>query len=382
MSIAKELIIVTGSSGRIGSRLISRLADRYEIVGFDDGKPPYPPPPAHCVAVDLESDQSVNDALQQVYTRYHQRRIAAFVHLAAYYNFTGEPSPKYHSVNVLGTERLLRALQSFEVGRFIYSSSMLVHAPQPPGVLITESSSLDPKWDYPKSKLAAEEKIFREHGSVPFAILRIAGVYDDECHLPALAQQIARIYERKLISRVFPGDSSHGQASIHMDDLLDAFVALISKQTALPPHQVLLIGEPQTPSYAQLQHEIGNLIHGEPWETHEIPKVIAKTGAWLEQVALPKEEEPFIKPWMIDLADDHFELDISLARSLLDWDPQRRLLATLPKMIDALKKDPVTWYRNNDLELPDDLEKRTAASTPNSSPESVPKQTLESHVHN
>lgn len=354
MASSKELIVITGSSGRIGSALIQKLADRYEIIGLDDGEPPLPPPPAHSVEVDLESDASVQKTLAHVRATYGQR-IAAFVHLAAYYSFDGEPSPKYQTVNVEGTERVLRELQTFQVEQFIYSSSMLVHAPQLPGQPINEDSPLQPKWDYPQSKLAAEQKIMQGHGRIPFTILRIAGVYDDMCHLPALAQQIARIYERKLISHVFPGESRHGQASIHMDDLVTAMTTLIAKRHEVPPDQILLVGEPETPSYADLQHAIGMLIHGEEWETHEIPKVIAKTGAWLEQVALPKEEEPFIKPWMIDLADDHYELDIRRALIALNWEPWHRLMAMLPIMIRALKEDPQGWYETNKLDVPADL---------------------------
>lgn len=362
MSSTKEVIVITGSSGRIGSHLIRKLADRYQIIGFDDGTPPFPPKPAHCIAFDIESDDGVQEALNQVRSRYGQR-ILAFVHLAAYYNFTGDPSSKYHSVNVIGTERILRALQAFEVGQFIFSSSMLVHAPQPPSRLINESSPLEPKWDYPQSKFDAEGKIFRAHGHVPSAILRIAGVYDDSCHLPALAQQIARTYERKLISHVFPGKSTHGQASIHMDDLIVAIDLLIETQKKLPTHQAFLLGEPETPSYARLQEDLGKLIHGEPWKTYEIPKVIAKMGAWLAQVVLKKDDEPFIKPWMIDLADDHFELDISLARSFLNWEPKHRLLTTLPKMIEILKLDPQAWYRTNDLEWPAGMQGSTPPTT-------------------
>ncbi len=48
---------------------------------------------------------------------------------------TGEPNKLYDTVNVQGTERLLRALSDFEVEQFIYASTMLVHAP-------TESSRL------------------------------------------------------------------------------------------------------------------------------------------------------------------------------------------------------------------------------------------------
>ncbi len=42
-------------------------------------------------------------------------RIAAVVHLAAYYDFAGKPSPLYQKITVEGTERLLRVLQGFDV---------------------------------------------------------------------------------------------------------------------------------------------------------------------------------------------------------------------------------------------------------------------------
>ena len=65
-------------------------------------------------------------------------------------------------------------------------------------------------------------------------------------------------------------------------------------------------------SYDQLQRTLGRFIHGEEWETREIPKAAAKTGAWLENAA--PFHESLIKLWMIDLADDHFEPDITRAR--------------------------------------------------------------------
>jgi nucleoside-diphosphate-sugar epimerase len=55
---------------------------------------------------------------------------------------------------------------------------------------------------------------------------------------------------------------------------------------------------------------------------------------------------------MIDLADQHYELDISRARSTLGWEPRHRLWETLPAMVDALKRDPERWYRENGLAVP------------------------------
>jgi hypothetical protein len=60
---------------------------------------------------------------------------------------------------------------------------------------------------------------------------------------------------------------------------------------------------------------------------------------------------------MIDLADDHYELDISRARALLGWQPQHRLLDTLPRMVEALTADPHGWYTRHKMTPPSNIEK-------------------------
>ena len=61
------------------------------------------------------------------------KRIASIIHLAAYYDLSGEPSPLYEAITLRGTERLLDALQEFDVEQFVFASSMLLHAPVEPG---------------------------------------------------------------------------------------------------------------------------------------------------------------------------------------------------------------------------------------------------------
>jgi hypothetical protein len=93
-------------------------------------------------------------------------------------------------------------------------------------------------------------------------------------------------------------------------------------------------------------------------------------------------QDAFIKPWMIDRANDHYALDIARARTLLGWEPKRSLRETLPKMVAALKADPLTWYRENDLKPPSSLEKSPrapddAAPSSQESPADPPSE----HVH-
>ena len=340
-----DVVLITGSGGFIGRALAARLSARFTIVGLDvaEGKDEHL---AETVKVDLTSDRDVRDALAKV-RRQFGARIASAIHLAAYYDLSGQPNPKYDSITVEGTRRLLRALRDgFEVGQFVFASTLLVHAPSEPGKRIDENWPLEPKWAYPASKAKTEELLRMERGDIPLVILRMAGVYDERCRAAFLAQQIARVYERQPLGYLFAGDPSRGQPYLHLEDLADAVERIVSRRDRLPDECTLLLGEEETPSYEALQRRIGELIHGEPWPVYSVPKPIAQ-GAWVQEDVL--DEDSFVKPWMVAIADDHYELDIGRARELLDWSPQRSLTATLPIMIEALKSDPAGWYKDNKL---------------------------------
>lgn len=346
MAEHKATVIVTGSTGFIGSALISSLADRYSLVGLDRAATRQPPPAAECICIDLTSEEAIAAGLQRVRAAYGVR-IASVIHLAAYFDLTGEPNPLYDEITVRGTQKLLRALQSFEVEQFVFGSSMLAHKAGRPGDLITEDSPLESDLPYRASKIEAERLIHKQHGPIPVVYLRPAGVYDDLCHNAFLANQIARIYEKDPTGHVYPGDLRTGQSFVHLEDVTDAIARLVERRKKLPSELALLLGEPEVIGYGELQAEIGRLIHGENWETREIPKAIAKAGAWVQQDVLG--EDSFIRSWMVDIADDHYAVDISRARKLLGWKPKHSLRETLPRMIDALKADPASWYQTNKL---------------------------------
>lgn len=343
----KDIVIVTGSSGRIGSNVVRKLDPHFQIVGFELLKALYAAADEELVPVDLSSDESVHQAFTHIKETYGNK-IASVIHLAAYYSFDQKHSPLYEQVTVKGTERLLKALQNFEVEQFIFSSTMLVHTPCQPGHPISEASPVNPKWDYPLSKVRTEKVIHDFRDNTKTVILRIAGVYDDHCHSIPISHQIQRIYENQLESRVFSGNVHHGASFLHMDDLVDAIDLAVRKRKELPDELVLLLGEPKTLSYDELQRMISRLIRGTEFKTWRVPKWFAKIGAWVQGM-IPFMPKPFIKPWMIDLADDHYELNISKAKKVLGWEPKRTLEKTLPLMIDELKRDPEKWYKINQL---------------------------------
>jgi nucleoside-diphosphate-sugar epimerase len=225
--------------------------------------------------------------------------------------------------------------------------------PAKEGEKINEDSPTESTWDYPNSKLQAEKTIQEERREIPAVVLRIGGVYDENCHLIPIAQQIHRIYHKDLESYFFPGDATHGQAFVHLNDLVDCIAKTIERRSKLAPYEVLIIAEPDVMSYAELQERIGELIHGQVWPTIRLPKFVAKAGAWVKDKMASEDEPEFIKPWMIDLADAHYPVDIRRAQQQLGWYPKHRLRDTLDQMIDRLKQDPAQWHKSNKLPLPD-----------------------------
>ncbi len=359
-SSSRDLVLITGSNGLIGTRLQEALVPDYEVFGLDVEEASGTPDGAHWLECDLTSDASVREALAKVRSEFGPR-LASVVHLAAYADFSGEPSPLYRKLTVEGSRRLMQALQELDVEQFVFSSSLLVMQPvTEESEPLTETSPTRGEWAYPQSKIEAEKALQATHGDIPLVILRIAGVYDHECHSLPIGQQIRRIYEKQFESFLFPGNTSHGQPFIHLDDLTACLRAVISRRKKLGAEETFLIAEPTTMSYGALQDRIGELVHSREWPTLRIPKAAARAGAWLQQ-KLPGVD-PFIKPWMIELADDHYPVEITRARERLEWTPKHFLSDVLPSMVAELKRNPVEWYEKNKLPLPKALQREAEAA--------------------
>ncbi|WP_041452890.1 vitamin K epoxide reductase family protein [Alteromonas naphthalenivorans] len=353
----KPLVLITGSSGNIGTHLCQQLSTNYTTIGLDRDECESADESYIC---DLTSDESIELALHKI-REYHGKQIAAVVHLAAYFDFTGKPDPLYEEVNVEGTKRLLNGLANFEVKRFVYSSTMLVHKAGVPGQKVDEDTAVEPAWEYPKSKACTENVIIKNDNKIPYTILRLAGLYDDETAVPTLSHQIARVYERDMKSHVYAGDLMAGQSFIHQEDMINVFEKVIERRESLPKAHVVLAGEEEVMSYQALQNRIGNLLFGETqWNTVNVPDMFAKAGAWMQVKtepvvpdAIDHGEKPFIKPFMIDLASQHYHLDISRAKTQLNWQPKHKIFDKLQSLTSHLKADPSAWYKKNGITRPD-----------------------------
>src|SRR3546814_10362352 len=135
---------------------------------------------------------------------------------------------------------------------------MLFHrATDRPDERIDEDSPIDPSWAYPESKVRTEAVLKERHGDIPVVFLRIAGVYEDEGHQPFIAEQMARIYEHRLIAHVYPGMQCPGQSFIHIGDLTAVITRLVERRCDLHNELALLVGEADALGAEEVQVIVG-----------------------------------------------------------------------------------------------------------------------------
>ncbi len=355
MDNKEGVLLVTGVSGRIGRAVVDRFGDRFRIIGFDVYKCEHTKDMEYIFA-DVGSEESIKTAFQQA-KELAGDKIVSMLHLAAYYSFSEQSSPLYEKITVQGTKHILDALQQFQCEQFLFASTLLVFEPCKIGEKINEDSVVNARWAYPESKVRTEAIIRNHAKDIPTVILRIAGCYDDMCHSIPISQDIKRIYLHEFESYFYPGNVDAGNPFLHMDDLMDSFELAINRRKKLDPEELFIVAEDRTIGYRDLQNEISKLLYNKPHPTYSVPKFFAKAGVFVKN-EIPLFGEQFIKPWMIDIADDHYAVDISKAKEILGWTPKHFIGTTLPVIIDNLKKDPVKWFETNQIEMSEEWKKK------------------------
>jgi nucleoside-diphosphate-sugar epimerase len=165
--------LVTGATGRIGSRLVPRLIDHGDDVRVlvRDHVPAEPlrERGAEVIRGDLRDHDARKRAVDGV---------DGIVHLGA--AFRGVPDDEAVAVNHTATVDLAHAALEAGVARFVFVSTNLVYGPGR-GRRARESDDPAPQGAYPTSKAAAEQALrdlHRDHG-LGLRIVRLAFVYGE-----------------------------------------------------------------------------------------------------------------------------------------------------------------------------------------------------------
>jgi nucleoside-diphosphate-sugar epimerase len=228
-------VLVTGATGKVGSRLAKRLAQRGDHVRA------LVRDPARATGLrEADVELAVGDLLEVASLGAAVRGVDAVVHCAAF--FRGATPEQAHAVNDLGTQHLATAAQAASVKRFIFTSTGLVYGSNG-GRLAREEDPCAPTAAYPVSKLAAERFLLAIEG-FDVRVLRLPFVYGDgDAHI------------REAIPMMRSCPPAQRMSIGHHSDVAQAVARLLDAPS--PAHRIYNVVDDEAPDLATLFASVG-----------------------------------------------------------------------------------------------------------------------------
>ncbi len=250
-------VLVVGGAGYIGSHVCKALSlANYEPICLDNFSAGHREfvKWGEVLKVDILDQERVESLLKG-------RILAAVVHLAAKIDVAESMrNPElYRTNNVLGSQRLFRALSALRMEvPIIFSSSAAVYG-NPSNMKIDEVRELKPINPYGESKVAVEKLLSamwveKKWPSLCLRYFNVAGAdpdgeigewHDPETHL--IPRILLALDDPRLEMKVFGLDYETPDGScvrdyVHVSDLAAAHVAAVDKLTSKPTHECLNVG--------------------------------------------------------------------------------------------------------------------------------------------
>jgi len=301
--------LITGGAGFIGSHVARQMIDLgWDVVVLDDlsmGKRENVPEGAELIVGDVRDPGAVRHALAGVDTVLH---LAAVVSIRASVEHFYEDA----EVNLMGTINLLSACAERGISKFVYASSMAVYADSPTAEPIPETYRLEPISPYGISKLAGEKYALQvgEQFGFDAVALRYFNTYGaGQTFTPYVG--VITIFIRRLLKGEPPvifGDGEQQRDFVHVEDVAAATVAAVERDVS---GVAINVGSGVATSVNQIADMLRRRI---------APQVEPLRGP-----AQPGELRNSIA-------------DITLARELLGYEPQRTLEDNLDEVIDWNEK--------------------------------------------
>lgn len=267
-------VLVTGSAGFIGSHLCDRLLDDgCQVWGLDNFDSFYEParkrdnlastlrrPTMHLVEGDVQDEILLDGLMSDV-------NFDAVVHLAALPGvWASLENPELcYDVNVMGTLRVLEAMQRHDVSVFLFGSSSSVYGEDSSPPFTEDMTAARPVSAYAASKRSVEmlsHTHHRLHGLTAYC-LRLATVYGPRERPDLAVQSLAR---RLIAGEKVPvrGDGSSRLDVAYVDDIVEGLVlslerALETSGTA-PDYEILNLGGGRTVQLDELLDVLSDVL--------------------------------------------------------------------------------------------------------------------------
>ena len=252
-NVEARSILVTGSSGFVGSPLARQLAEEgRKVVGIDIKPPAQPPAPFTALT------GSVCD-VHLIYRLFDAHRFDAVVHCGGISGPMVTPDDPYKEceTNIFGTTHLLEAARLHGVSRFVFCSSQAAYG-ETGSAPVVEDTPFRPVTVYGATKAACDGLVraYRIQHGLDGVALRLGSVYGPGRHTKSL---IGSMVEAAVAGRPLrlPGGGGQRLRYVYVADIVSALRAALDAQTLrLPAYNVGGPGSHAAAEIAQIVREL------------------------------------------------------------------------------------------------------------------------------
>jgi len=304
----KNSILITGSTGFIGSNLINGLNSKEFLIKKAIRK--NLASAGAFVIEDINSKTDWSDPLIRTDTVIH---LAALAH-----SKTNSSLHSFLETNCNGTVNLAKQAADKGVKRFIFLSSIGVNGGNTKGVPFTESTGLEPNADYAKSKYRAEMELKKIANSTQMEVVIIRPPLVYGRNAPGNFEVLLNLIDRV---KILPfGCINNRRDFISIGNLCDFISLCITHPKAA--NETFVISDGETISTKEFTNAIARGC-GKKLYQFKVPVILFKfAGAILGKSKL-------IDQLVLDL-----EVDSNKARDLLGWVPKEKLTDAMSHLKD------------------------------------------------
>lgn len=340
-------MIITGATGFLGARLIRHCGQNYRIFSIARHPQNVGRLPAGTEVEWFQADIGDYSRLREVFQHIQALGGAELLlHLAGYYDFTGDEHPEYINTNVVGTRNVLELAVPLKLRKLFFASSIAACPFPPPGGAITEQTPPSAPPPYSRSKCKGELLLQEYHPYVPSSILRLAAIFSNWCEYEPLFNFMETWFSRRWNARILGGKGAWAIPYLHVRDLLPFFMRSIAKADELEPLEVLQASPNGCTTHRDLFLTATRYYYGKALRPLSVPKPLARVGIKLRELwGAARGQLPFERSWMGEYIDLQLNVDARHTHRRLGWTPNPELdiLKCIPAMIQNRAAQPQRW---------------------------------------
>ena len=349
--MTRPRLILTGASGFVGRRLLAEICDDWIVHGIARRSQARCGAPTHPNLTWHQVDIGDRGALTDVFGRIRAAGSADVVlHLAAHYDFTGDPHPEYFRTNVDGLRNTLDLSAAAGISQFFFSSSVAACALPPRGKTLDETSPADGRHIYAQTKRLGEAMIRDYADRFTPVVVRFAAMFSDWCEYPPFYMFLETWLSTAWNRRMLGGRGETAVPYLHVSDAAAFLVRLLEQRGEWSPNEVLIASPDGATSHNALFAATASHESASPRPPLRVPRVLCGPGMLARDFAgRLLGQRPFERPWMAEYIDTVMAIDASKTRARTGWAPRERLevLRRLPFLLENRRTYPLDWHRLN-----------------------------------